>query len=127
MLKTYRKFTGDRIETHMNGMLEIGRIRYVWFGVTVRWFRSFDFAFQCFFLAIRIFRFWIQRYKKYNIKKIKNLTKQYRSNHLWATVSYPQPHCRFGRQHHGCWLTEPVVLVAYLLRWTSLVVGGLSN
>lgn len=58
----YRKLSGDRIETDVDGVLEIGRIRNVRFGVTVRWLRALDFAFQRLLLAIGIFGFcvWIR-------------------------------------------------------------------
>lgn len=54
--RTHRKFASDCIESHMHSVLKVSGIRYIWFGIHVRRFRSFVLALQCLLLAIRIVR-----------------------------------------------------------------------
>lgn len=54
---TYRKFSGDGVEAHVDRVLEVGRIGDVRFRVIVGRFGDFDFVFERFLLAVGIVRF----------------------------------------------------------------------
>lgn len=130
---TYRKFTGNRIEAHMHGMLEIRGIRYIRFGVCMRGLRTFYLIFQCLFLAIGII--WlcvnVQLRVKYTLLR---KTRTY----LWAAGAYRrvahhqcrlyQPPCwwhlhRHDR-HRDCWSNALAALAVCPPRWTFFSVAA---
>lgn len=124
--RTHRKFASDCIESHMNSVLKVSGIRYIWFGIHVRRFRSFVLALQCLLLAIRIVRLC----KSIVSMLLLSSRWHHHRTHPWARDAYqlvagPRPHSRVWapvrcRHRHDCWLDALAALAVYPLRWTSV-------